>query len=215
MTIERPTWAHRVGIATTSCAGCHGSPGTASLSMAGQPAALAAGEQLTVTVTIQRATGTGGTTNSGGLYIAPPAIGQLVALAGEGLMLVNGDGLVHSLPKAAQAGVVTFRFAWRAPMQPGAVRFQAYGLAANGDGTPTGDVTGSTQFDAAFGCTLQEFFPDADGDGFGNSAFSTAAGCTGQPPAGYAAQGGDCADGDATVHPGAKEVCNGKDDNCD
>jgi hypothetical protein len=215
MSSAAPAHAHRVGIATTSCAGCHGSPGTASLSLSGQPTALAAGDQLTVTVTIQRSANTGGTTNSGGLYVAPPTLGQLVALPGEGLMLANGDSLVHSTPKAAQGGVVTFRFAWRAPTQPGAVRFQVYGLAANGDGTPTGDVTGAGQFDAAFGCTLQEFFPDADGDGFGNSAFMTAPGCSGQPLAGYAAQGGDCSDGDPGVHPGAKEVCNGKDDNCD
>ena len=32
---------------------------------------------------------------------------------------------------------------------------------------------------------------------------------------GYAAVGGDCADGSDAVHPGATEICNGKDDNCD
>ena len=36
---------------------------------------------------------------------------------------------------------------------------------------------------------------DADGDGF--------------------AAGQDCDDGDASVHPGAPEVCNGADDDCD
>lgn len=179
--------------------------------MTALPASLAPSDTLTVTLTIQHP---GGTTVSGGLYVAKPALGQLVALPGEGLDLVPGDGLVHSLPKAAVGGIVTFHFAWRAPAQPGAVRFEAYGLAANGDGTPNGDYTGSTELDVAFGCTLQEFFPDADGDGYGNSLFVPAAGCSGQPPPGYSGKGGDCADGDPAVHPGAIEICNGKDDDC-
>ena len=32
---------------------------------------------------------------------------------------------------------------------------------------------------------------------------------------GYSAEDGDCDDGDASVHPGATETCNGIDDNCD
>ncbi|MES1209146.1 MAG: putative metal-binding motif-containing protein, partial [Pseudomonadota bacterium] len=57
-------------------------------------------------------------------------------------------------------------------------------------------------------------WPDADGDGY--YAFQTGTpkvGCG--SVAGYAASGGDCNDHDATVHPGATEVCNLKDDNCD
>jgi hypothetical protein len=181
--------------------------------MTGDPASLAPGRELTVTLTIQHP---GANTVSGGLYVAKPAVGQLVALPGEGLTLLN-DELVHALPKAAQGnpGVVTFHFGWRAPDQPGAVRFSAYGLAANGDGTPGGDYAGTTQLETAFGCTLQDFFPDADGDGYGNSLFVTAVGCMGQPPTGYVARGGDCSDGDPTVHPGAVEICNKQDDNCD
>jgi hypothetical protein len=181
--------------------------------MSAQPAAVAPGEETTIAVTIQGADGAAAMT--GGLYVPKPGLGQLRALPGEGLTLNPDASLTHSLPKAAQAGVVTFHFAWRAPAQPGAIRLNAYGLAANGDGTSRGDIAGSTQFQTAFGCTLQEFLPDSDGDGFGNNAFLSGIGCAGQPPAGYVAKGGDCADGDATVHPGAVEVCNHQDDNCD
>ncbi len=56
------------------------------------------------------------------------------------------------------------------------------------------------------------FFEDADGDGFGNVA-SPAQACS-QPP-GYVANVLDCDDGDANQYPGADEVCNGEDDDCD
>jgi large repetitive protein len=56
------------------------------------------------------------------------------------------------------------------------------------------------------------FFEDADSDGWGNLS-ATVKACS--APAGYEAQGGDCDDGDETVYPGAMEICDGKDNNCD
>jgi len=60
------------------------------------------------------------------------------------------------------------------------------------------------------GCTL--YFRDADEDGYGDpSDFQVAT----SPPAGYVTNSGDCNDSNASINPGATEVCNGKDDNCD
>jgi hypothetical protein len=56
------------------------------------------------------------------------------------------------------------------------------------------------------------WFQDADGDGYGNPAVSQLA-CF-QPP-GYVADATDCDDGDAAINPGATEVCNHVDDDCD
>ncbi len=55
-------------------------------------------------------------------------------------------------------------------------------------------------------------FADADGDGFGDAAAGRWA-CEGEP--GVSADNTDCDDGDAAVFPGAGEVCNAVDDDCD
>ncbi len=54
------------------------------------------------------------------------------------------------------------------------------------------------------------FFPDNDGDGYGGTPPTS--GCS--RPAGYSEQSGDCDDTLDTVHPGATETCNGRDDDC-
>ncbi len=62
------------------------------------------------------------------------------------------------------------------------------------------------------------WYRDADGDGHGQPAdpadpASTKTAC--EAPQGYAALGDDCDDLHKTVFPGADEVCNGLDDDCD
>jgi hypothetical protein len=56
------------------------------------------------------------------------------------------------------------------------------------------------------------FYRDQDGDGFGNLAITTLA-CT--PPSGYVSNSTDCNDNNSVVRPGATELCNGLDDDCD
>jgi hypothetical protein len=55
------------------------------------------------------------------------------------------------------------------------------------------------------------WYADADGDGSG--AGPVVAACAAAP--GLAAAADDCDDAAADVHPGAVEVCNGRDDDCD
>ncbi len=56
------------------------------------------------------------------------------------------------------------------------------------------------------------WYADGDQDGYGDGRVAQAA-CS--QPAGYVADGTDCFDGAAVAHPGAVEVCDGLDNNCD
>ncbi len=66
--------------------------------------------------------------------------------------------------------------------------------------------------DDDFTGTDETWYGDADGDGYGD-ADDTIQACA--APAGYVGDDTDCDDGDASVNPGAAEICNGIDDDCD
>ncbi|MCB9762036.1 MAG: putative metal-binding motif-containing protein [Alphaproteobacteria bacterium] len=75
------------------------------------------------------------------------------------------------------------------------------GVDNNCDGTVDEDATDAPTW-----------YPDADADTFGDPA-SPATACA--APEGHVADATDCDDADATVHPGADEVCDGVDQDCD
>jgi hypothetical protein len=72
------------------------------------------------------------------------------------------------------------------------------------------DCDGAVDEDAASDATT--WYADSDGDGYGDPA-SSASACT--APSGHVASATDCDDGDPAVSPGASELCNGIDDDCD
>lgn len=61
------------------------------------------------------------------------------------------------------------------------------------------------------GVTLNTYYRDADGDGYGNPLVTTTA-CS--MPSGYVANNTDCNDANNLINPGRTELCNGVDDNC-
>ena len=73
------------------------------------------------------------------------------------------------------------------------------------------DCDGATDEASALGCST--WLRDGDGDGYGVTGDSQ---CLCAQNSVYKANlGGDCDDNLASIHPGAAEVCNGIDDNCD
>jgi hypothetical protein len=61
------------------------------------------------------------------------------------------------------------------------------------------------------GLSTATTWPDADGDGYGDRRGATTTGCT---SSGRAPNDQDCNDADPRTYPGATEICNLKDDNC-
>ncbi|MBK6363887.1 MAG: putative metal-binding motif-containing protein [Saprospiraceae bacterium] len=56
------------------------------------------------------------------------------------------------------------------------------------------------------------YYADADNDSYGDATVTTMA-CS--PPSGYVTDNTDCNDNNVLVNPGATEICNGLDDDCD
>ena len=63
------------------------------------------------------------------------------------------------------------------------------------------------------GVSLQDYYPDADGDGYGDPNGTPVSSCV--SIYGYADNDGDCDDTSNLIYPGANELCNGYDNDCD
>jgi hypothetical protein len=76
------------------------------------------------------------------------------------------------------------------------------------------DCDGQVDEIGADGCT--DYYRDLDGDGYGAAAVPPLCFCELDPTSLYTATTGeDCNDLDPAFHPGADEICNGLDDDCD
>ena len=198
--------AHSAGQPGPGCMNCHGS-GDYDIEVTTSPSSFAPGAEVDVTVTITQPSG-----DNAGVFVAANE-GTLGAVGGQGLAAVPA-GLTHTSPKAISGGDVSFTFAWTAPSEPGAVRFDVSTLVGNGNGSSSGDQGNHGYFDFVYGCSPATYYRDFDGDGYGTSEL-TLVHCDTAAPAGYASEGGDCNDGKEGIYPGAIEYCNQKDDDCD
>jgi hypothetical protein len=88
-----------------------------------------------------------------------------------------------------------------AAIHPGADEY-CDGVDSDCDGT----------LDEADALDADTWYADADADGYGDPSGGSSA-CS--QPSGTVADHGDCDDGDAAIHPGVDEVCDGVDNDCD
>lgn len=63
------------------------------------------------------------------------------------------------------------------------------------------------------GLSVQTYFLDSDNDGYG-AIDALILSCLTTPPAGFSANGSDCDDTNAAIHPGVAEICDGLDNDC-
>jgi hypothetical protein len=194
------------GISAPSCTGCHSGGAAPVANITVTPTSFAPGDTVSVRVAID------GPGAVGGVFLTAHGVGALAPVAGQGTRLSAGE-VLHASPKAAVNGRVTFEAQWKAPATPGGVTFDAAVVSANGDQRRTGDSGATATRALVFGCAGTTYFRDFDGDGVGAASSGTALDCS--RPDGYAEAAGDCDENDARVRPGAPEVCNGRDDDCD
>ncbi len=152
---------------------------------------------------------TGTTSNFVNSMAAPTVTGPTTSCAGE-------TGLVYSidLPNT-QAVTWSLPSGWN--ITAGANTESITVTAGAGSGNVTATLgCGSTAYDLAVTSAANtNYYYDFDQDGYGDPASPYASNPTCTPPANYVADNTDCDDTDDTVNPGATEICNGIDDNCD
>ncbi|WP_437333803.1 putative metal-binding motif-containing protein [Sorangium sp. So ce394] len=198
--------ARRGGTAVEGCNGCHTGGAAPTITIDHSPESPAAGEAVTLQVTIQAAN-----INAGGIYLRT-GTGRLAPIDGQGTHLIDDRQLVHSAPKRASGGVVRFDAQWIAPGAPGGVVVEVWAVAANGDNGSRGDGASAASAAFAYGCEGTTYYLDRDGDGYGDSGVPRVD-CA--QPADYAPRAGDCDDYSVDIHPDQDEACNGRDDDCD
>jgi hypothetical protein len=198
------------------CNDCHSGGVAPQVSLNASAASVAPGEQLTLSLSVtsqssaQIAAGFNLRSSQRGTFAVggPDATGtRTIANANTGWLEAT-----HNAAKNASAGVTTFSTLWTPdPGVTGPVTFTAWGNSVNRANGRNGDRSSVTSITVTV-CTPATFYRDADGDGYGNAADALSA-CA--PPPGYVADSSDCDDTAAGVHPGATELCNGHDDDCD
>jgi hypothetical protein len=205
---SRSAVAHRNGIAAAGCDGCHSGGRAPTVTLSASPENPQAGDLVTLTVTVSQTNGA-----VAGFYLTTVARTGAFRTVESGTTLIT-DGVAHSAPRTGAGGTATFRAGWSSAMA-GGVDFRAYALSANGDGTSVGDAGGAAAHSIAVGCDGVTLYVDQDRDGFGTSdpAYPTSEDCAARD--GYATVAGDCDDFDPRVHPGAAELCDREDNDCD
>ncbi len=201
--------AHKNGVNTTSCVGCHTGGKSPTVTLTADAASPVLGQMVTLTITVTQTNGP-----TAGFYLtsdfSTPGTFKVI----EAGTTTTTVGATHSMPRTGSGGITTFKVGWSSTVATG-VQFSVYALSANGDGSSKGDGAGEAHVALVTGCTGTTYYIDHDADGYGTSdpRFESRKECA--QPQNYSANGGDCDDFDEKVHPGAAEVCNGVDDNCD
>ena len=198
--------AHSSG-AGPECGGCHNGGKVPTVTITPDVTTINPGQLVNLTISVSTTNG-----NTAGFYLGANVGKFSIVDSGTKAYGDTGLGVTHSTPRKGSGSAITFLVAWTAPATAGGVNFGVWANSANGDGRSGGDGEGTAYYSVAFGCAGTKYFRDYDGDGFGGGAEYVVS-CS--RPQGYGLEAGDCNDSDPQVFPGAPEVCDGSDNNCD
>ncbi len=196
------------------CANCHYESDGPNLAIAFSNATPQPGELIDITVDIEA-------NNSealrSGLFLASVSgEGTFTLVESEATRYAFEDGdlssVTHAEPRVLEDGRAQFQLQWTAPDSVGVTDFVLWSMTGNSNGESDDDHHATIRQGIAHGCDALNYYVDFDGDGFGDEE-SVQLSC--DPVPGRIVQGGDCNDDNVETFPGAPEVCNAVDDNCD
>lgn len=193
------------GITNGSCGGCH----TASVAYDGSLSLVPDGALSPNVATQLRLRIEESHMLVAGFFVYADRQGSFTAGPGN---RASAEGVVHSRPVRATDGVAEVTFTWTPPSTPGGLDMFVYVVASDDSGSQTGDIAAFATFPFVWGCEGVTLYEDIDGDGYGGKDGAQSLGCEARP--GFATNDNDCNDLWASIHPGAKEVSNNKDDDC-
>ncbi len=145
-----------------------------------------------------------------GFLITSGLIPLTVLKTGSGIGTVTSSPTGIDCGVSCSAGFDTGTVVTLTTVPDATSTFTGWSGACSGTGTCTVTMNSAQSVTATFDM-LNTYYRDADGDTYGNPIVTTLASTQ---PAGYVSDSSDCNDSNASMHPGATEICNLVDDNC-
>jgi hypothetical protein len=142
------------------------------------------------------------------------AAGYALAAAGQSYLVYLPAGGAASLDLAGASG--TLDVFWFDPRSGGTLLTGSVASVTGGGVRSLGSPPNNPSQDWAvlvLGCS-DLYYPDDDGDGYGDLIGPPVTSCGGSVPSGYVEDATDCNDASATTHPGALEINDGLDNQC-
>lgn len=196
-----------------ACLGCHYDTDGPAIAVDFSNPSPDPSETIVVTVSLDADDGEALRT---GVFLSTPDQGAFSLLEPTATRFAFEDSVaavVHAQPRELDTdGRAQFQFEWTAPAQVGVSDFTVWSMTGNSNGEPSDDHHARGHASIPHGCDATNYYPDADGDGFGD-VDKPRLSC--EPVPGLIAQGGDCNDDQAQINPDAAERCNALDDDCD